>query len=164
MRPVHLALSGSSRSGNRRIQPLLGQLAHVVPIPTDYNDFVGLAVLGQQYQPPNLRLPLAGMQTLRTGSVKPAQKSFRLSCNNSSSRNPLWSRRIRRHWSRSFYPGMLHSSFPVDPVYRAHGPSRTPHLPPRLFIAVGLHSCLFRRLGVTSLPRSTLRHAAMFSH
>ena len=39
VRSVHLALSGSSRSGGRRIQPLLGQLAHVVHIPTDSNDF-----------------------------------------------------------------------------------------------------------------------------
>ena len=135
--------------------------------PIDSNDFVGFGgTKTVSFQPRNLRLPIANRQALQPGSVilrteiiqtisPPATARPGIPCGPDGSDATDRVRFIRVCFTAdSRLILLLPSSWPFPYA----------HLPPGLFIAVGLHSCLFRRVGVTSLPLCTLRHAAMFSH
>ena len=114
--------------------------------PIDSNDFVGFGgTKTVSFQPRNLRLPIANRQALRPGSVilrteiiqtisQPATARPGIPCGSDGSNATDRIRFIRVCFTAdSRMILLLPSSWPFQDA----------HLPPGLFIAIGLHSCLF---------------------
>ena len=146
LQDIHLAMSGSSRSGVRRIRPLLGQMANVVSIPTDSYDFEGFSEAQTDcLRARNLRLPIASRATLVPGSVQPRSEIIQSHSPFATARTGLpcgpngSDASDRVHFIRVCFTAIS----PLIPSLPSSWPFLSAHLPPRPIRAIGLNFCLF---------------------
>ena len=163
---LHVSLSRLSCVGDRRVQPLLGQLEHSVSFPTCSNDFEGFSEAETvSLRPRHLRLPLAGGQALVPRPVFPCSEIVQtisppatdrpgLPCGPSGTDASDRARFIREFFSTRFPDIPITAELMSLPIRQSSAKIYQSHW----------HDFMtfLRREGVVSLSHCTLRHAVKF--